>query len=70
MIGMKSFLVNLKRFSNCYITFGDDDNGKILNKNLLNYYDLCCLKDVLLVGRWTYCLVNIESTDKIFISTI
>lgn len=60
MIGVKSFFVCQKTYSNSYVTFGDGGRGKVLDKSRLNYSGLSCLKYVLLVDGLTINLIRIN----------
>ena len=49
MTHVHAFLSNIKPYSNCHVTFGDEVKAKIVGKGRLNYPGMSCLTEALLV---------------------
>lgn len=60
MIGEKSYLEELRPYSNSYITFGDGARGRIKGTHKLFSLGFPCLDDVLLIEGLTANLINIS----------
>lgn len=60
MTGEKSYLEDIKSYSNNYVTFNEGANGKTVGKVKVDYLGVPCLNGVLLVDGLTTHLISIS----------